>query len=64
MYFLEANLEHISLNFPIPTGVRMDPHRQGSNSIIPNSVSWKNLYSKWMFMVTVPIFINIFSILP
>lgn len=43
MYFIEVNLEHIILNFLIPTGGRMDPHRQGSNSIVPNSVSLKSL---------------------
>lgn len=42
----------------------MDPHRQGSNSIVPNSVSLKNYDGKGLFMVMVPIFINIFSILP
>lgn len=36
---MDANEEHISVNFLIPTGGRMDPQRQGSNSILHNSVS-------------------------
>lgn len=36
---MDANEEHLSVNFLIPTGGRMDPQRQGSNSILHNSVS-------------------------